>query len=148
MANRVGVEDTRLESKAKNTKNIQGQGQPFRGRTLSKPRTGMLEAKDQGQRCISVLQKKRSSKIFSGNLKKTGFQKFFSGDLQKRNQNKVVQIFFSGNLQNFNNSKNSAVLEPRTGQFSRTWGFEAKAKNLTVEAKIKNFKMCPRELHF
>ena len=28
--------------------------------------------------------------------------------------------------QNFNGSKNSAVLEPRTGQFSRTWGFEAK----------------------
>ena len=36
---------------------------------------------------------------------------------------------------NFNCSKNSAVLEPRTGQFSRTWGFEAKAKD---------FKMCPR----
>ena len=26
----------------------------------------------------------------------------------------------------FNSTKNSAVLEPRTGQFSRTWGFEAK----------------------
>ena len=26
----------------------QGQGQPFRGQTLSRPRTGMLEAKDQG----------------------------------------------------------------------------------------------------
>ena len=36
---------------------------------------------------------------------------------------------------NFNCSKTSAVLEPRTGQFSRTWGFEAKAKD---------FKMCPR----
>ena len=40
---RGGVEDTRLE--AKNTKKIQGQGQPFRGQTLSRPRTGMLEAK-------------------------------------------------------------------------------------------------------
>ena len=40
--------------------------------------------------------------------------------------------------QNFNCSKNSAVLEPRTGQFSRTWGFEAKAKD---------FKMCPRGLY-
>ena len=49
-----GVEDTRLEAKAKakDTKKIrgQGQGQPFQGQTLSRPRTGMLEAKakDQG----------------------------------------------------------------------------------------------------
>ena len=49
----------------------QGQGQPFRGQALSRPRTGMLEAKakDQGHRL------KRSQK-------KNGFQKFFSGDLQ------------------------------------------------------------------
>ena len=46
-----GVEDTRLEAKAKDTKKIQGQGQPSRGQTLSRPRIGMLEAKakDQGQ---------------------------------------------------------------------------------------------------
>ena len=49
-----------------------------------------------------------------------------------------------GDLQNFNNSKNSAVLEPRTGLFSRTCGFEAKAKDLTFEAKAKAFKMCTR----
>ena len=48
---RGGVEDTRLEAKpkAKDTKKIrgqgQGQGQPFLGQTLSRPRTGMLEAK-------------------------------------------------------------------------------------------------------
>ena len=47
----------------------------------------------------------------------------------------------------FQRFKNSAVLEPRTGQFSRTWGFEAKAKDLTFEAKAKDFKMCPRGLH-
>ena len=41
----------------------------------------------------------------------------------------------------------SAVLEPRTGQFSRTWSLEAKAKDLTFEAKAKYFKMCPRGLH-
>ena len=42
-----GVEDTRLEAKAKDTKKIrgQGQGQPFRGQNLSRPRTEMLEAK-------------------------------------------------------------------------------------------------------
>ena len=41
----------------------QGQGQPFRGQNLSRPRTGMLEAKtkDTG---ASVLLKKRPSKIF------------------------------------------------------------------------------------
>ena len=64
-------------------------------------------------------------------------------------QKKCSQIFhkISGAFQrNFNCLKNSAVLEPRTGQFSRTWGFEAKAKDLTFEAKAKakDFKMCPR----
>ena len=94
----------------------QGQGQPFRGQTLSRPRTGMLEAKakDQGH-------KRKCSP------KKKGLHKNFSGDLHKKTQN------FSSSPQNFNNSKNSAVLEPRTSQFSRTWGLEA-----------KNFKMFPR----
>ena len=66
-------------------------------------------------------------------------------------QKRCSQIFceVAGVFQrNFNCSKNSAVLEPRTGQFSRTWGFEAKAKakDLTFEAKAKakDFKMCPR----
>ena len=107
MANRVGVEDTRLESKTKNTKNIQGQGQPFRGQTLSKPRTGMLEAKDQGHRCINVLQKKkvfknffrrsqkqRCSKIFSGNLKKTGLQNFFQAISKNETKTRLFKIFF------------------------------------------------------
>ena len=48
--------------------------------------------------------------------KKKRRQNFFSGDLQKRG----LKNFFSGHLQNFNNSEYSAVLEPRTGQFSRT----------------------------
>ena len=35
----------------------QGQGQPFRGQTLSRPRTGMLEAKAQGhKRFIGVVR--------------------------------------------------------------------------------------------
>ena len=65
--NRGGVEDTRLEAKAKDTKKIrgQGQGQPFRGQNLSRPRTGILEAKDRGHRLKrSPKKKKRSSKIF------------------------------------------------------------------------------------
>ena len=44
--------------------------------------------------------------------------------------------------QDFNVTKNSVVLEPKTEQFSRTWGFQAKAKDLTFEAM--DFKMCPR----
>ena len=101
---RGGVEDTRLE--AKDTKNIrgQGQGQPFRGQTLSRSRTEMLEAKakDQGHKRKCSPKKKRSS------------QKFF----KRSPQENVFQKIFPS--QNFNNSKNSAVLEPRTGQFSRT----------------------------
>ena len=58
-------------------------------------------------------------------------------------QKKGLHKNFSSAPQNFNNSKNSAVLEPRTGQFSRTRGLEAKAKDLTFEAKAKDFKMCP-----
>ena len=48
----------------------QGQGHPFRGQTLSRPRTGMLEAKakDQGHKA-QVLSKKKKKKRFS--------QKFF-----------------------------------------------------------------------
>ena len=71
---RGGVEDTRLEAKAKakDTKKIrgqgQGQGQPFRGQTLSRPRTGMLEAKakDQGhkRKCSPKKKKKSSQKFF------------------------------------------------------------------------------------
>ena len=100
---RGGVEDTRLEAKAKDTKKIRGQGQPFRGQTLSRPRTGMLKAKDQGH-------KRKCSP------KKRGLHKNFSSDLTKKRFPKK----FSSASQNFNNSKNSAVLEPRTGQFSRT----------------------------
>ena len=84
---RGGVEDTRLEAKAKakDTKKIrgqgQGQGQPFRGQTLSRPRTGMLEAKakDQGHKA-QVLSKKKK--------KKKGLHKNFSGDLQKKKKKK------------------------------------------------------------
>ena len=65
MVGRGGVEDTRLEAKAKDTKKIRGQGQ---GQTLSRPRTGMLEAKakDQGhkRKCSPKKKKKVFTKIF------------------------------------------------------------------------------------
>ena len=114
-------------------KKVRGQGQEhsFRGQTLSRPRTGMLEAKakDQGHRRECSPKK--------------SLQESFSGDLQKRKTKRSSQIFrkVSGVFQqNFNGSKNSALIESRAGLFSRTWGFEA--KDLTFEAK--DFKMCPR----
>ena len=55
---RGGVEDTKLV--AKDTKKIRGQEQPFRGPTLSRPRTGMLEAKDQGHNAEVISKQKRS----------------------------------------------------------------------------------------
>ena len=73
---RGGVEDTRLE--AKDTKKIrgQGQGQPFRGQTLSRLRTGMLEAKAKDT-AASVLKKKGLQKSFSGNLQFIGVARTF-----------------------------------------------------------------------
>ena len=125
---------------AKDTKKIrgQGQGQPFRGQTLSRPRTGMLKAKDTG----AILKKKRPSKFFFRRSPKT--KKVFKIFFQAISKQRRLQKFFSGDLQILNYSNNSAVLEPRIGQFSRIWGFEAmaKAKDLTFEAKDKDFKMC------
>ena len=79
---RGGVEDTRLEAKVKDTKKIRGQGQPFRGQTLSRPSTDMLEAKakDQGhkRKCYPKKKKKRSSqKFFKRSPQKNAFQKIF-----------------------------------------------------------------------
>ena len=130
---RGGVKDTRLEANAKDTKN------PRPRTTL--PRTDSLEAKDrnargqgQGPRAqVQVFSKKKVFKhLFQTFSKKRNLQKFSSGVLNKK---KGFQNNFSGDLQNFNNSKNSGVLEPRTGQFSRTWGFET--KGFTFEAKAK-----------
>ena len=104
--NRGGVEDTRLEAKAKakDTKKIrgQGQGQPFRGQTLSRPRTGMLEAKakDQGHKAqVLSKKKKRSSKKFfkrspkkkKKKKKKRSSQKFFKRSPLKNVFQKIFQ---------------------------------------------------------
>ena len=95
---RGGVEDTRLEAKAKDTKKIRGQGQrqPFRGQTLSRPRTGMLEAKakDQGHKRKCSPKKKRSlQKRFrrSQKKKKRSSQKFFKRSPQTNVFQKIFQ---------------------------------------------------------
>ena len=68
--------------------------------------------------------------------------------LQLLKTKRFLQIFreVSGVFQqNFNGSKNSAVLEPRTGQFSRTKGFEAKAKDLRLRGQgLQNVSSRPR----
>ena len=116
------------EAKAKDSlsedRHSRGQGQE-----CSRPRT-----KDTKRKCSPKKKKKGLHKNFSGDLqkKKKGFHKNFSGDLQKKKKKVFTKIFqaistkkrfpknFSTAPQNFNIPKNSAVLEPRTGQFSRT----------------------------
>ena len=95
---RGGVEDTRLEAKAKDTKKIRGQGQglPFRVQTLSRPRTGMFEAKakDQGHKHeCSPKKKKRSSRKFfrRSPKKKRSSQRFFKRSSQKNVFQKIFQ---------------------------------------------------------
>ena len=80
VASRGGVEDTRLEVKAKDTKKIrgQGQGQPFRGQNLSRPRTGMFEAKakDRGHKRKRSPKKKVFKNIFQAISNSMAYPKF------------------------------------------------------------------------
>ena len=120
------TQGSRPRLEAKDTKKIrgqgQGQGQPFRGQTLSRPRTGMLEAKakDQGHKAQVLSKKKNLHKNFSGDLQKKKKKKVFTKIFQAISTKKRFPKNFSTAPQNFNFPKNSAVLEPRTGQFSRT----------------------------
>ena len=113
----------------------QGQGHKKNPRPRPRPRTAFprtdtLEAKDrnargqgQGPRTqAQVLSRKKKKKVFTkifqaiSKKKKKVFTKIFQAISTKKRFLKN----FSSAPQNFNNSKNSAVLEPRTGQFSRT----------------------------
>ena len=99
-----------------------GQAQPFRGQILSRPITGMLKAKDQGHEHTKCSSKRKTKQRFSKNFfrrsqkKKRNLKQFFRAISKKKGLEKK----FSIDLQNFNRSKNSAVFEPRTWQFSRT----------------------------
>ena len=77
LPNRGGVEDTRLD--AMDTEKIRGQdqGQPFPRQTLSRPRTGMLEAKDKGHKRKCSPKKRSSQKFFRRSPEKNVFQKIF-----------------------------------------------------------------------
>ena len=136
---RGGVEDTRLEAKAKDTKKIrgQGQGQPFRGQTLLRPRTGMLEAKakEQGhKRKCSPKKKKRSSQKFfrrSPKKKKKGLHKNFSSDLHKKTFSKnhnilTIQKIVLSSSQGQANFRGLEAPRPRTSKCVLEDVFEAK----------------------
>ena len=124
---RGGVEDTRLEAKAKDTK----KNPRPRPRTAF-PRTDTLEAKDrnargQGQgprtQSASALQKKKKKKVFTKifqAISKKKKKKVFTKIFQAISTKKRFPKNFSSAPQNFNIPKNRAVLEPRTGQFLRT----------------------------
>ena len=70
--------------------------------------------------------------------KKKNINNVFNFFFSCSQKNKIKKASFStkNDLQNFKDLKNTAVLEPRTGQFSWIWSLEA-----------KDFKMCPRGLH-
>ena len=95
-----------------------GQGQGHKKNPRPRPRTAFprtepLEAKDrnargQGPRTqAQVLSKKKKKKVFTKIFQAISTKKRFPNN-------------FSSASQNFNNSKYTAVLEPRTGQFLRT----------------------------
>ena len=121
LTNRGAVEDTRLE--AKNTKKFRGQEQtPSRPRPRAKDTdVSVLKKKKVFKISFRAISKKRSSKIFPG---KIGLQKFFFGQsLLEETKKKIFANFPQGFLHfptKFQRFKNSAVLELRTGQFSRT----------------------------
>ena len=130
------------EAKAKDSlsedRHSRGQGQEC---SRPRPRT-----KDTKRKCSPKKKKKKVfTKIFQAiSKKKKKKKKVFTKIFQAISTKKRFPKNFSTAPQNFNFPKNSAVLEPRTGQFSRTSGLEAKAKDLTFEAKAKDFKICPR----
>ena len=72
-------------------------------------------SRGQGQECSRPRPKTKDTSACALQKKKI-FTKIFQAISTKKRFPKN----FSSAPQNFNNSKNSAVLEPRTGQFSRT----------------------------
>ena len=80
-------------------KKIRGQGQPFWGQTLSRPRTGMLKAKNRGHSCKSSQKKKGLQKSFLGDLQFIGVPRIFDWGRPKS------QITGNDVIKNFPNRK-------------------------------------------
>ena len=82
----------------------------------------------QEQECLRPRPARTQAQVLSKQTYKKSLHKNFSGNLKKKKKS-LFQAFstkkrfrknFSSVPQNFNNSKNIAVLEPRTDQLSRT----------------------------
>ena len=120
----------------------------------------MLEAKakDQGhkRKCSPKKKKKKGlHKNFSGELKKS-LHKNFSGEFKKKKKRSSQKFFKRSPQKNVFQEIFQALHEISTIQLivlsssrgqANFRGLEAKAKDLTFEAKAKEFKMCPRGLH-
>ena len=84
----------------------------------------MLEAKakDQGHKAQVLSKKKKKKKVFTKIFQAISKKKkkVFTKNFQAISTKKRLPKNFSSQTQNFNIPKNRAVLELRTGQFSRT----------------------------
>ena len=123
---RGGVEDTRLEAKAKDTKKSEAKNSLSedrhsrgQGQECSRPRT-----KDTSASALKKKKKRSSQKFFKRSPQKNVFQKSFQA------LHKILTI-------------QKILLSSSRGQ-GNFRGLEAKAKDLTFEAKAKDIKMCPR----
>ena len=125
---RGGVEDTRLEAKAKDTKKSEAKGKD----SPSEDR----HSRDQGQECSRP--RPRTKDTSASVLKKKGLPKNCSGNHQKKTFSKK----FSGAPQTFNNSENSAVLEPRTGQFSKDLRLRGQGLDLRGQGLQNQLHLC------
>ena len=97
----------------------QGQGHKKNPRPRPRtafPRTDTLEAKDRNARGQGQGPRTQAQVLSKKKKKKKIFTKIFQAISTKKRFPKN----FSSAPKNFNYSKTSAVLEPRTGQFSRT----------------------------
>ena len=144
---RGGVEDTRLEAKAKDTK----KNPRPRPRTAF-PRTDTLEAKDRNARGQGQGPRTQAQVLSE---KKKGLHKNFSGDLQKKKrssqkffkrspQNNVFQKIFQALHKILTIQK--IVLSSSRGQ-ANFRGLEAsrpRPRTSKCVLEAKDFKMCPR----
>ena len=107
-----------------------GQGQPFREQTLSRPRTGMLKAKDTSASALQNKKKRSWQKFFRRSQKKKkkkkkkGLHKNFSSDLHKKN---VFQKIFQAlhkilTIQKILLSSSRGQANFRGLEASRPWG--------------------------
>ena len=127
-----------------------GQGQPFRGQTLSRPRTGMLEAKakDQGhkRKCSPKKKRRSSQKFFKRSPQKNVFQKIFQA-LHKILTIQKIVLSSSRGQTNFRGLEASrprprtskCVLEDSTSVIHKAKKREGKLKN---EQKVTLSAQC------